>query len=182
MQMPSLPSPNDADYSAIVHAEIVTGVDNDGSVFTGLSWSNGMMPSNNPKPSSMNPVKINSTQAKWNTHSKEFMLKRIFSYSHFHPLILFYHKFHLTSISMVKLFLSLKKEHRITDCCGTPQHSLSQLKNLTCAIWYVRTTRTTCFFIEWPDLCLMNITLVVQMVFYELGRNQRKNTRNISNI
>ena len=46
---------------------------------------------------------------------------------------------------MAKLFLSFEKEHRIIDCCGTSQHSLSQSKILTCDIWYVRIMKTTCF-------------------------------------
>ena len=46
--MPSLPNPNYAHYNAIADAQIVTVIDNDGSVFTSLSSSVGMMPSNNP--------------------------------------------------------------------------------------------------------------------------------------
>ena len=49
--MPSLPSPNYADYRAIADAQIITGIEDDGSVFTSLSSSVGMMLLNNPRPS-----------------------------------------------------------------------------------------------------------------------------------
>ena len=49
--MPSLSHPNYADFNVIVDTDIGTDISDDGFVFTGLSSSICIMPSNNPKPS-----------------------------------------------------------------------------------------------------------------------------------
>ena len=98
MQTPSLPSPNYADNSTIADAQIVTGVDNDGSVFTHLSSSVGIMPLKNPKPSmtAANKDQLHSGEMKY--LQQVIRAKEIFSFFHSNPLIILSQTFHLASV------------------------------------------------------------------------------------